>query len=60
MVICLEKRENLCRVSVGKVDVKSALGKSGHRWVTNIKMGLKEIDWKNVGWISLENSGRLL
>jgi len=45
---------------VGKVEVKRPLGKPGRRWFTNIKMGLYEMGWQNVGWIVIGSSGRLL
>jgi hypothetical protein len=38
---------------VGKPEGKRALGRPRHRWVYNIKMGLKEIRWGGIDWIDL-------
>jgi hypothetical protein len=35
----LIEKKNTYRGFVGKVEVKSSLGKPGRRWVINIKMG---------------------
>jgi hypothetical protein len=39
-----EKR-NAYRLLVGKPEGKRPLGRPGHRWVDNIKMGLVEVGW---------------
>jgi hypothetical protein len=37
----------------GKPEGKRPLGRSGHRWVDNIKMDLREIGWGGMDWIDL-------
>jgi hypothetical protein len=39
-----EKR-NLYRILVGKPEGKRPLGRPKHRWVDNIKIDLREIEW---------------
>jgi hypothetical protein len=41
------------RIMVGKPEGKRPLGRSGHRWVDNIKMDLREIEWDGVDWIDV-------
>jgi hypothetical protein len=36
---------------------KRPLGRPRHKWVDNIKMGLVEIEWGNVGLIGLARKG---
>jgi hypothetical protein len=36
---------NAYRIFVGKPEGKRLLGRHGHRWEDNIKMGLREIGW---------------
>jgi hypothetical protein len=48
-----EKKKNAYRVSVGKPDGKIPLGRPRHRWVDNIKMNLREIEWDGIDWIEL-------
>jgi hypothetical protein len=38
---------------VGKPERKRPLGRPRRRWVNNIKMGLREIEWGVMGWIDL-------
>jgi hypothetical protein len=38
---------------VGKSESKEPLGSFKRRWVDNIKMNLREIDWDCVDWIDL-------
>jgi hypothetical protein len=47
-----EKR-NACRILVGKAEGKRPLGRQRRRWVSNIKMDLREIGWVGVDWIDL-------
>jgi hypothetical protein len=47
-----EKR-NTYRIVMGKPDGKSPLGRTRHRWVDNITVGLGEIGWDGVDWIDL-------
>jgi hypothetical protein len=44
---------NACRILVGKPEEKRPLGRPRRRWVDNIKMVLKEIEWDGVDWIEL-------
>jgi hypothetical protein len=37
----------------GKPEGKRPLGRLRHRWVDNIKMDLREIEWDGMGWIDL-------
>ena len=36
-----------------KPEKKSPLGKHGRRGEDNIKMGLQEMEWEDMGWIDL-------
>jgi hypothetical protein len=38
---------------VGKPEVKRPLGRPRRRWVDNIKIDLREIEWDGVEWIEL-------
>jgi hypothetical protein len=38
---------------VEKSDGKRPLGRPIHRWVDNIKMVLREIEWDGIDWIDL-------
>jgi hypothetical protein len=38
---------------VGKPEGKRPLGRPRHRWVDNIKMDLREIEWSCMDWIDL-------
>jgi hypothetical protein len=42
-----------CRILVGKPDGKRPLGRPRRRWVDNIKIDLKEIEWDIMDWIDL-------
>jgi hypothetical protein len=46
----LEKK-NACRILVGKPDGKRPLERARCRWVNNVKMDLREIEWGD--WIDL-------
>jgi hypothetical protein len=41
------------RLFVGKPEGWRSLGSPRHRWVDNIKMDLREIEWGGMGWIDL-------
>jgi hypothetical protein len=41
---------------VGKPEGKTPLGKPGHRWEDNIKVGIREIGWG--GWVDSSSSGQ--
>jgi hypothetical protein len=47
-----EKR-NAYRILVGKPEGKRPLGKPRCRWVDNIKIDLREIEWAGMDWIDL-------
>jgi hypothetical protein len=49
------ENRNACRILVGKPEEKKPLGKPRHRWVDNIKMDLREIEWDGVDWIDLRS-----
>jgi hypothetical protein len=38
---------------VGKPEGKRPLGIPNHRWVENIRMDLREIEWGGMDWIEL-------
>jgi hypothetical protein len=58
-----EKR-NAYRILVGKPEENRPLGRARHRWVDNIKMDLREIEWDGMNWIdpaqTIGTSGELL
>jgi hypothetical protein len=47
-----EKR-NASRILVGEPEGKRPLGRPRRRWVDNIKMDLREIEWDFKDWIAL-------
>jgi hypothetical protein len=47
-----EKR-NAYRILVGKPERKRPLGKPRRRWVDNIKMDYREVEWRGMDWIDL-------
>jgi hypothetical protein len=47
-----EKR-NAYRILVGNPEGKRPLGRPSRRWVDNIKMDLREIEWDEMDWIDL-------
>jgi hypothetical protein len=44
------ERRNAYRILVGKPEGKRPLGRPKFRWVDNIKMDLREIEWDGVDW----------
>ena len=38
---------------MGKPEVKRPLGRPRRRWDFNIKMNLKEVRWRGMGWFDL-------
>jgi hypothetical protein len=46
-------KRNAYRISVGNPQGKRPLGRSRCRWVDNIKMDLREIEWGGMDWIDL-------
>jgi hypothetical protein len=47
-----EKR-NAYGILVGKPEGKRTLGRTGRRWVDNIKIDLRGIGWDDINWIDL-------
>jgi hypothetical protein len=45
-----EKR-NVYRTLLGKPEGRRPLGKPRRRWVDNIKLDLRQIEWDGVDWI---------
>jgi hypothetical protein len=48
-MVCIE----LNRILVGYPEGKKPLGRPRRRWVDNIKMDLREIEWDGGDWIDL-------
>jgi hypothetical protein len=48
-----EKRNAYSRILVGKSEGKRPLSIPRHRWVVNIKMHVREIEWGGMDWINL-------
>jgi hypothetical protein len=46
-------KSSLYRILVGKPEGKGTLGRSKRRWVDNIKMDLREIQWSDADFIVL-------
>jgi hypothetical protein len=44
---------NEYRIFVGKPEGKRPLRRPRHRWVDNIKVDLREIEWDCVDWIHM-------
>jgi hypothetical protein len=44
---------NAYRILVGKPECKRPLGRSRRRWVDNIKIDLRKIEWDGMDWIDL-------
>jgi hypothetical protein len=47
-----EKR-NTYRILVGMPEAKRPMGRPRRRWVANIKMDVREIEWDGMDWIDL-------
>jgi hypothetical protein len=47
------EKSNAYRILVGKPEGKRSLGRTRRRWVDNIKMDLREIEWDGMDWIDL-------
>jgi hypothetical protein len=46
-------KANSYTILVGRPEGKRPLAGPRHRWVDNIKMDLREMDWGGVDWIDL-------
>jgi hypothetical protein len=47
------ERRNAYRTLEEKPGGRRPLGRPRHRWVDNIKMGLREVGWDGIDWIDL-------
>jgi hypothetical protein len=48
-----KEKRNAYRILVEKPEGKRPLRRQRHRWVDNIKMDLREIEWDGVDWIDM-------
>jgi hypothetical protein len=48
-----EKKRIAYKILVGKLEGKRPLGRPRHRWVDDIKMDLREIEWGGKDWTDL-------
>jgi hypothetical protein len=46
-------KRNACKILVRNLERKRALGRLRRRWVDNIKMDLREIEWGGISWIDM-------
>jgi hypothetical protein len=46
-------KRNAYRILVGNPEGKRPLGRQRRRWVDNIKMDLREIEWEGIVWIGV-------
>jgi hypothetical protein len=49
----MEEKSNAYKILVGKPEGKRPLVRPRSRWVNNIKMDLREIEWDGTTWIDL-------
>jgi hypothetical protein len=49
----MEETRNAYKILVGKPEGKRPLGRPRRRWVDNIKIDLREIEWDSMDWIEL-------
>jgi hypothetical protein len=49
----IEEKRNAYRILVGKPEGKRSLGRPRRRWVDNIKMDFREIEWDGMDCIDL-------
>jgi hypothetical protein len=47
------KKRNAYRILLGKPERKRPLGRPRRRWVDNIKMDLRAIEWDGMDWIDV-------
>jgi len=50
---CMGERKGVYRVLVEKPEGKRPLGRPGHRWEVNMKMGLQKVGCRVMDWIDL-------
>jgi hypothetical protein len=46
-------RKRACRILVGRADGKRPVGRIRRGWEDVIKMGLQEVEWGGMDWITL-------
>jgi hypothetical protein len=46
-------KRNSYRILVEKSEENKSLGRPRRRWVNNIKMDLREIEWDGMEWVNL-------
>jgi hypothetical protein len=56
-VVRIGEKRNAYKILVGKPEGRRPLGKPRRRWVDNIKMDLKEIEWDDIDWTDLAQEG---
>jgi hypothetical protein len=44
---------NAYNIFDGKLEGKRPLGRPGHRWENNIRIGVRELDWEVVNWMHM-------
>jgi hypothetical protein len=49
----MREKRKACRILVGKPEEKRPLRRPRRRWVDNIKMDLREMEWGGMNWIVL-------
>jgi hypothetical protein len=52
-VALMGEKRNAYRILVGMPEGKRPLGRPRRRWLDNIKMDLREIEWDGMDWIDL-------
>jgi hypothetical protein len=53
----MEEKRNTYTIVVGKPEEKRPLGRPRRRWVGNIKMNLRDIEWGDMDWIHVGQDG---
>jgi hypothetical protein len=53
----MRDKRNEYRILVGKPEGKRPLGRTRCRWVDNIEMDLRKIEWGCMDWIDLAQIG---
>jgi hypothetical protein len=49
----MREKRNAYRILVGKSEGNSPLGRPRRRWMANVKMDLRDIEWGGMDWIDL-------
>jgi hypothetical protein len=59
----MEDKRNALRILVGKSEGKKPLGRHRRRWVDNVKIDFREIEWGGMDgliWLRIGTTGGLL